>query len=438
MHKLNPFRGLPNPREVWAWGMYDLANQSFQLLINTLLFSLYIQKVVYTNNEGLPDEAGGKRAWGMLVAVSMLLVAVASPLAGAWADQRAWKRELLLATGVLCVILTFCMSFVGPGMFIFAVALYLPAAFCCGLGENFLASFLPEISTAKTMGRVSAIGWTMSYIGALLLLIVCAVVVFGFHITQPDQWRWLFTFAALWFLIGMIPTTLFLKEKALPLPAAQRGSLISETFGRLAQTIRQAKHHRQFFRFLGVFFIYSLGTQTVIYFAGIIGDGLGFQIGQLILMSLIMAATAGVGAFVSGKFQDRLGHRRIVMLFLVSWVIGTLSLACLKKFEGDLRFFWLVSGIIGFALGGIGTSSRAMVGVFTPPEKSAEFFGLWGMVYKAAILGPVVFSLVTTLVSESTALFMLSGTFAVGLILMLRIDEKTPASTPLHPSKPSQ
>lgn len=423
MRTLNPFRGLPNAREVWAWGMYDLANQSFQLLINTLLFSLYIQKVVYTGHDGLADEAGGKRAWGMLVAVSMLLVALVSPVVGAWADQRACKRPMLLATGLLCVLLTFCMSFIGPGMFMLAVAVYLPAAVSCGLGENFLGSFLPEISTPKTMGRVSAIGWTMSYIGALLLLAVCAVVVFGFHITQPDQWRWLFMFAALWFLIGMIPTAMFLKEQAVPVPAPRRGSLLHETFGALAGTIRQARHHRQFFRFLGVFFIYSLGTQTVVYFAGSIGDGLGFQIGQLILMSLVMAGTAGVGAFVSGKYQDRLGHRRMVMVFLASWVVGTLSLACLKQFEADARLFWVVSGIIGFALGGIGTSSRAMVGVFTPPDKSAEFFGLWGMVYKSAILGPVVFSLVSTLVSASTALFMLSGAFALGLALMLGVDE---------------
>lgn len=423
MHKLNPFRGLPNPREVWAWGMYDLANQSFQLLINTLLFSLYIQNVVYTNHDGLADEAGGKRAWSMLVAVSMLLVAFVSPVVGAWADQRAWKRELLLATGAICVALTFCMSFVGPGMFMLAVALYLPAAVCCGLGENFLGSFLPEISTPGTMGRVSAIGWTMSYIGALLLLAVCAVVVFGFHITEPSQWRWLFMFAALWFLIGMIPTALFLKEKAQPVPATQRRSLVAETFGALAGTIRQASRHRQFFRFLGVFFIYSLGTQTVVYFAGSIGNDLGFGIGELILMSLVMAGTAGVGAFVSGKFQDRLGHRRMVMVFLASWVVGTLSLACLKEFEADTRLFWVVSGIIGFALGGIGTSSRALVGVFTPPDKSAEFFGLWGMVYKSAILGPVAFSLLTTLVSASVALFVLSGAFAAGLVLMMRVDE---------------
>lgn len=418
--------------------MYDLANQSFQLLINTLLFSLYIQKVVYTDQAGHADEAGGKRAWSMLVAGSMLLVAVISPMVGAWADRRACKRLMLLGTGMVCVVLTFCMSFIGPGMFLIAIAIYLPAAVCCGLGENFLGSFLPEISTPGTMGRVSAIGWTMSYIGAMLLLAVCAVVVFGFQITQPAEWRWLFIFASLWFLIGMIPTALFLKEKATSLPGQPRGSLVRETLSTLVETIRQARRHRSFFRFLGVFFIYSLGTQTVVYFAGSIGDALGFQIGELILMSLVMAATAGVGASISGSFQDRLGHRRIVMLFLCAWVVGTLSLACLKQFDADTRFFWVVSGVIGFALGGIGTSSRALVGMFTPQEKAAEFFGLWGMVYKAAIIGPVVFSLVSTLVSASGALFMLSGAFALGLLLMLTVQEPAEPKADVYAPAPDQ
>jgi len=429
LQKLNPFRTLPNPREVWAWGMYDLANQSFQLLINTLLFSIYMQKVVYVDAAGLPAPDAGKRAWGLLVTVSMLLVVIASPILGALADQRAWKRRMLLGTGLICLTLTGAMAFVGPGMYVFAVALYLPAAFCCGIGENFLGSFLPEISSPKTMGRVSAIGWTMSYIGAILLLGVCGASIYGLGLHEPSQWRWLFLFAALWFLIGIIPTAMYLKEKPRSQAIAQEGTILRSTFRRLNQSIREARQHRQFFRFLGVFFIYSLGTQTVIYFAGSIGDGLGFQIGQLVLMALIMAATAGVGAVGAGKYQDLVGHRRTVMFFLVAWVIGTLGLAMMQRFSANAMWFWPLAGIIGFALGGIGTSSRALVGVFTPKEKSAEFFGLWGMVYKGAILGPLAFSLVSTLLSPSTGLFMLSGMFVLGFFLMLRVDDRVHSQT---------
>lgn len=418
---MNPFRTLPNPREVWAWGMYDLANQSFQLLINTLLFSIYMQKVVYVNPEGMADEAGGKRAWGMLVAVSMALVVIASPVLGALADQRSWKREMLILTGGLCVAMMAAMPLVGRGDYALAVALYLPAAFCCGIGENFLGAFLPQIATPTTMGRVSAIGWTMSYIGAILLLGVCGVAIYGLGLHEPGQWRWLFLFAAAWFLAGILPLVVFLKEKtsgAGTLENGSRGSLIDATFRQLRQTIREARRHKQLFRFFRVFFIYSLGTQTVIYFAGSIGDSLGFQIGELVLMALIMAVTAGFGAVGAGKYQDRMGHRRTVMFFLCAWIVGTLGLAMMQRFEAPGAWFWPISAVIGFALGGIGTSSRALVGVFTPKDKAAEFFGLWGMVYKSAIVGPVAFSLVSTLVSQSTGLFVLSGAFIAGLVLM--------------------
>ncbi|MGE3109155.1 MAG: MFS transporter [Phycisphaerales bacterium] len=440
---LNPFRTLPpavNAREVWAWGMYDLANQSFQLLINTLLFSIYMQKVVYVNAAGMTDEDAGKRAWGMMAAVSMALVVVASPVLGALADQRAWKREMLIVTGGACVALMAAMPFVGPGDMALAVALYIPAAFACGIGENFLGSFLPEISTPESMGRVSAIGWTMSYIGALMLLAVCGVALWGLGLHEPRQWRWLFLFASGWFLIGMLPLVIFLREKARPLASTRTihadapiaaapvtppaRSIVGATFHRLMQTVRDASKHRQLFRFLGVFFIYSLGTQTVIYFAAIIGDALHFEIRHLVLMALIMSITAGIGAFGAGAYQDRIGHRRTVMTFLAAWIVGTLGLALMQRFQAPQVFFWPISAVIGFALGGIGTSSRALVGVLTPREKAAEFFGLWGMVYKAAIIGPVVFSLVSTKVSQSTGLFVLCGAFVAGLVLMLGVREQ--------------
>src|SRR5690606_35386353 len=117
--RLNPFRGLPNPREVWAWGMYDLANQSFQLLINTLLFPMFIAQVVVVG-----DPARGRALWGWMGAAALLIVVAARPVVGAMADQRAWKRELLLPSGFVCAALTAALGLLQPGQVTLAVALY--------------------------------------------------------------------------------------------------------------------------------------------------------------------------------------------------------------------------------------------------------------------------------------------------------------------------
>lgn len=418
MPSFNPFHSLPNRREVLAWGTYDLANQSFQLLINTLLFPIYFGAIVASS------PARGEMLWGAFVAGAMLLVVLLSPVVGAIADARDWRRELLLGSGIVCAALTGTLALLGPGMVLWAALLYIPAAIACGLGENFLGSFLPRIATPATMGRISAIGWTMSYVGAILLLGISAAVVFGLGIGDaPRQWRWLFVFAGVWFAAGMLPAVFVLQEPGGPASPAGAGSILGAALRRLRQTVHEAPRYGHLFRFLGIFFVYSLGTQCVIYFSSVIGKNLGFELPQLILFALEMALTAGLGAVFAARYQDRLGHVRTVRLYLAVWVLSTLGLAFMHALSGAAWVFWIVVAGIGLGLGGIGTASRALVGAFTPPEKSAEFFGLWGMVYKfAGVLGPVTFALVSTRqpreVWQGVSLFMLAGFFAAGWVLM--------------------
>lgn len=436
---LNPFRKLPNGRAVWAWGMYDLANQSFQLLINTLLFSLFVQNVV------VGDPAKGRTTWSTMVAASMLLVVILSPLLGALADHKAWKREMLLATGVICAILTASLALIQPGQIALAFALYLVAALACGLGENFLGSFLPEVSTPKNVGYISALGWTMSYIGALLLLGITSVYAFVFHRDSADQARPMFLFAGLWFAVGILPAFLFLRERATPQPGAAH-TVVGQTFKRLAQSAREAGRFRQLARFFIAFFVYSLGTATVIYFLGLISDDLGNSLGQTILFALEIALTAGIASALVARYQDRLGHKRTVSVFLLTWVVATAGLALLKHLmpqDADpgvpLRVaFWLVAALIGVGLGGIGTASRAVVGAFSPTDKAGEFFGVWGAVYKlATIVGVVAFGAVRNAVGLPISLLVLAAFFAIGLLLLARVDEQAGIAAAHPPELPA-
>ncbi len=414
-----PFRSLPNPRAVFAWGVYDLANQSFQLLINTLLFSLFVEGVLVT------EPGRGKGVWSAMASVSLVGVVLLSPVAGAIADVRAWKREMLIATGLVCAVLTCLLGMLEPGRVGLGFALYVTAAIACGLGENFLGSFLPEISTPRTVGRVSAIGWTMSYVGALLLLGITALYAFGLGRSEIGRMRPMFVFSGLWFLLGMLPAVLWLRERAEPV--AGRAGLVetvSGAFVRLAASARETARYRQLARFYLAFFVYSTGTMTVIYFLGLIGNELGFGLGQLILMALVVAVTAGASAAFVGRVQDRVGHVRTIAVLLVAWIVATLTMAAAGWADLPDGFFWVVAGMIGFALGGIGTASRALVGAFTPESRAGEFFGVWGMVYKlAGICGIVAFGKVSAALGMSGALCVVAGCFGAGLVLLFRVRE---------------
>lgn len=415
---INPFRGLRNPKEVWAWGMYDFANQSFTLLINTLLFALYFKEVV------VGDPARGDRLWSIVFSSSMLLVVIASPVIGAIADARQWRKEVLMLTGVLCVALTCALGLIQPGWIVVAAVLYIPANFCYQIGENALASFLPDVADQRSFGRVSAIGWTMGYIGAICLLVIVILATIVLGLDTKEEWRPLFVFAGLWFLLGMIPAAMILKERRRP-HYVFSGNVLADAFVRIGETVRQASHYRQLMIFLISFFVYAFGIQTVIAFASILAVDFGFDETQLFVFVAQITITAGIAAAATSKFQDTIGAKRTIQIYLGVWVLSTASLAILSGNPSlPAWLLWVIGNGIGFGLGGTGTASRAMVARFTPGHKSAEFFGLWGVSYKlAAVIGVLSFGLVKAGLGNTMALVLLMGFFVVGFLLLLPVNE---------------
>ncbi|MBL0927319.1 MAG: MFS transporter [Phycisphaerales bacterium] len=426
--RLNPLRGIPNQRQIWAWASYDVANQSFTLLINTLFFALFFKKVVV--NDPRHDEL----LWSVTVAASLLLVVIIAPVAGAVADFRAWKKGFLIGTGIVCSLLTCALAFLGPGMIWPAILLYVPANAAYALGENFLASFIPEVSPKEHIGRVSGLGWTTGYLAALLLLVIAAAIMFAFNLRTEAQWPPFFVFAGLWFLVLAAPTMLYLRER--PADPASAGTpasaLLAVGFRRLFETARSAAHYRQLALFLAAFFVFGIGMQTIIFFASIIAGQFGFQALDLVIFITVITVTAGLGTILPMLFQDRFGHRNTVAVFLAVWTITTLTLALvawLRASSPDPDAFprwpmWLIGNLIGFGLGGLGTASRSLVGYFTPSHKTAEFFGLWGLVFKLAGVMTILYGVAADRIGQVAALGLLAGFFVVGLVLTLFVDEQ--------------
>ncbi|MEL6739055.1 MAG: MFS transporter [Planctomycetota bacterium] len=418
--RLNPFAGLPNPREVWAWGMYDLANQSFTLLINTLLFAVYFKEVV------VADPARGDALWGRIYAISMLLVVLSSPLLGVLADCRGSRKATLLWTGVGCAALTASFGLIPPGAVVLAVALYIPANLLYQLGENFLASFLPAVASSRNMGRVSATGWAMGYVGALLLLLISAGAMLLLSMQSPTAWRPLFVFAGVWFVLNMIPAWRVLREP----PAAElepgAPTLVHQAYIRVRSSIRRAGQFNQLGRFLLAFFVYGMGVQVIIAFASIIARDFGFDTVKLVIFVLQLTVTAGIAAIATARFQDRLGARPTLLIFLGVWIVSAGGLLGISLWPGGApeAAFWVVGNGIGLGIGGIGTASRSMVGRFTPRHRTAEFFGLWGMTYKlAGVAGVWTFAEVKAGIGLPASLGVLAAFFVVGIVLLLRVNE---------------
>ena len=430
---INPFKNLPNPREVWAWGMFDLANQSFTLIINTLLFAIFLSEVVLSGHKQ------SDLAWSILGSVSLGIVVIISPILGAVADAKAAKKKILIASGCTCAALTCALALLPsgasigvPGALAIAALLYIPANIAFNLSENFLASFLPQIATRNTVGRVSAIGWTMGYAGALSLLLLVFVLSMLFSIESAAQYRPLFLFAGIWFAIVMIPTMLFLPESAKPSDPESTESPVRLAISRMRTTVQEAAQFKDLARLLTAFLIYAMGIQVIIFFGGKIAkDDFGFTPEKQALFLVTITVSAAIAAIVVGRRQDRVGHARTLFTLLALWTATALLLAATVFFKSraaDPAAFpqaplWIAGIGVGLGLGGAGTATRAAVGALTPAHRAAEFFGLWGASYKlAGVVGLPLFGAVRSLLGSTASFLILAAFFIVGAAILARVN----------------
>lgn len=429
MKSLYPLRGLPDQRQLWSWISYDVANQSFTLIINTLLFSIFFSKVV------VRDDAIDDRVWALTYGVSMLLTAALSPIVGAMADQRRWKKAGLLTTGFICGILTCALAFIQPGQIWLAVAIYIPANLCFSLGENYLAAFLPHLAKPNELGRVSGFSWACAYSAAFLLLVITAAAMILLKLKNPEQWRPFFVFAGLWFLALSIPTLLGLRE---PSAAASRepGNLIAVAFRRLGTSIRETARFRDLALLMLASLFYGTGMSVVVFFASKLAAEYGFGQEQLVIFVGVITISGILGTALPTVLQDRIGHRLSTVILLVIWIASVAvfaSYAYLRAHAPDPANYanwpmWLVGNLLGFGLGSLGTANRAFVGYLTPASRSAEVFGVWGLVFKLAAVLTFPFAWAKDTLGTPAALLVLIGFMVVGLLLTLMVNERRGAA----------
>jgi UMF1 family MFS transporter len=409
-------------RAIWAWISYDVANQSFTLLINTLLFALFFGQVVVQN------DAVDDRYWALTYGTSMALAALCSPLLGAVADARGWKKEMLLGTGGLCAVLTCALGLIQPGQVALAVALYIPANLCFQLGENFLSSFLPSLAEPDEMARVSGFSWACAYSSAFLLLLLTGLGMTLMHWQDPSQWRPFFVMAGLWFLAFLLPPLLWLPE---PARAGQEvvGNPLGAGLRRLGESFQQITQYRDLALLLLASLFYGTGMNVVVFFSGKLAAEYGFTQIHLVLFVAVITLSGIVGTMLPMFYQDRLGHRRSVLTMLTVWFFTALGFALyayLHESRGGMPSWplWVIGNLLGFGLGALGTANRAFVGYLAPPGREGEVFGIWGMTYKISALLTFPFAWMRDLAGSGAALLVLAGFIAVGWLLTLPLDER--------------
>jgi UMF1 family MFS transporter len=178
------------------------------------------------------------------------------------------------------------------------LALFVVSNVAFAFGENFAAAFLPEISTAENIGRISGLGWGRGYFGGLFSLLAITPFLAGdFVAANVDSLRVAWLVTAGFFALAGIPTFVLLRERAPRGPRRRVGEYARVGYARVGETFRSLTHFRDLARFLAVFFVFNSGLAAVITFSAIYARGtLAFTGGELITLFLVVQISSALGA----------------------------------------------------------------------------------------------------------------------------------------------
>ncbi len=372
-------------KERWAWYLYDFGNSAYASVVLLAVYSAYFKQQVVGGAEG-------SRMWGLSIGIAMLVVALLSPVLGALADFSATKKRILFVFTSLSCVFTSLLFLVEKGDVFTGMLFFILAEIGYRGAQVFYNALLPDIAEPEQMGRVSGNGWAIGSVGG----IVCLGIVLALILTIKGTFiiRFAFLITAAFYALSTLPVFLFIRERSRPQPLPAGEHLLSLSFKKLKATIQSARQYKEFMRFLVAFLIYNNGIMMLLDFAAIIGAVLfGMTQQQLIVFMIIVQVTSVIGAYLFGQITHRLGGKLALVLSISMMALTVIGLL----FVHSLFMFNVIGAFAGFALTGVQSVSRTVVGQICPVEKSAEFYGLFSLAGQISnFTGPTLYGLLAT------------------------------------------
>jgi len=370
-------------RERWAWYLYDFGNSAYAAVVLLAVYSAYFKGSVVGGHEGT-------RLWGLSVGIAMLVVAVLSPILGTLADFSGAKKKFLFFFTALAVVFTAALFFVMPGNIFTGMLFFILAEIGYRASQVFYNALLPEIAEPHELGKVSGNGWAIgSFGGIICLIIVLALIML---IGGNTVIRVAFLITAVFYLASALPLFLWLRERAEPKPLPQGKSAFKMAFERLGATFRAVKNYKEFIKFIIAFLVFNDGIMMTLDFAAIIGAVLfGMEQQQLIIFMIVVQITSVAGAYLFGILAHKWNSKKSLVFSLALMIAAVVWLL----FVEQLFVFYIVGGLAGFALTGVQSVSRTLVGQFAPEGKSAEVYGFFEVGGRtSSFIGPAVYGFI--------------------------------------------
>ena len=402
---------LKNKKQIISWALYDFANQPFTTIIVTFIYSIFFVKEIATN------EQYGTTMWSYSIAITAIVVSILSPILGALADSGGYRKFFLtVLTWITCLCSVF-LFFPQNGQVFFALTLFVVANICFELSSVFCNSYLPDLSEKNNMGTISGFSWGLGFIGGLLALFLS----FALFDLDPLGIRKINILVGVWFFIFSIPTIMFLRDKKRKKFSKY---LFLNSFTRIKNTFKTVSQYKVITQFLISRLFFNDGLVTIFALGGVYASTtVGFTNEEVMYLAIVLNFAAGIGSFVFGLIEDKIGVLEVIRLTLATLIIATLIAFIAPETKYPKETFWLSGILLGLMVGPNQSCSRSLMAQLTPPKKMNEFFGFYALTGKAtSFIGPLLFGLITHIYNQQIALLVVILLFFIGFLLFNRIE----------------
>ena len=424
-----------------AWAFYDWANSVYTLTIASAVFPIFYE-ALFSERDHYIDVFGlhlkNSALISFVTAFAFLLVAFISPLLSGIADYVGDKKSFMkffCYLGALSCMGLYWFNleniYIGLAFYFFGLIGYWGSLV-------FYNSYLPDIAFVEQQDKISAKGYSLGYIGSVILLIINLAMIMKpklFGITGTDgeaamkAMRYSFIMVGVWWIVFSQYTYYFL-------PKGNKNADRKVTHHVIFNGLKELKivwfllnENIALKRYLGSFFVSSMAVQTVMLVATYFGaqeiawSSKAESTTGLIICILIIQLVAVLGAIITSRASGKFGNIPTLIGINCIWAVF-----CALAFFITLPIhFYVMASIAGLVMGGIQALSRSTYSKLLPEtQDTASFFSFYDVAEKIGIvIGMLVYGIIDQITgSPRLAIVFLGVFFVVAVVLLRRVPKK--------------
>ena len=424
-----------------AWAFYDWANSVYSLVISSAIFPIYYGLVFAENNQidFFGYSVKNTAMISFVTATAFMVVAFISPILSGIADYVGNKKKFMkffvFMGSISCVgLYWFDLETIYLGLFFYFMAMI-------GLWASliFYNSYLPDIAHKEQQDRASARGYSMGYIGSVLLLLFNLSMVmmpdlYGFGGSEKEAamlaMKYSFVSVGVWWAFFSLYSFYYL-------PKGNSGEKVTKNilwngYRELRTVWYEIADNLRLKRYLVAFFIYSTSLQTVMLVAAYFGEeeiawgsDSDKTVGLITSILLIQLVAIG-GAILTARCSERFGNLKTLFVINLVWAF----ICVYAFFIHTPEEFYMIAGFVGLVMGGLQALSRSTYSKFLPEtEDTTSYFSFYGVTEKIAIvIGMMLFGVLDQITGSmrSSILFFVVF-FVLGAVMLLRVPKENKA-----------